>query len=97
MEGINSRLDGIQAAVLKTKLPHILNWTAKRIKVSEKYNEMLQGVGDIITSIVRKNSKHSYHLYVIRSKYRDDLISFNKCRSRNSYSLSYCFTQFESL
>ena len=76
MEGINSRLDGIQAAVLKTKLPHILNWTAKRIKVSEKYNEMLQGVGDIITPLVRKNSKHSYHLYVIRSEYRDDLISF---------------------
>jgi dTDP-4-amino-4,6-dideoxygalactose transaminase len=76
MEGINSRLDGIQAAVLRTKLPHILDWTSKRIKVAAKYNEMLQGVGDLITPAVRKNSQHSYHLYVIRTDKRDDLKSY---------------------
>lgn len=75
MEGINSRLDGIQAAVLKTKLPHILDWTEKRKKVAARYDELLQGVGDVITPAVREKSEHSYHLYVIRTDKRDELKS----------------------
>lgn len=73
MEGINSRLDGIQAAVLKTKLPHILNWTEKRRAVAARYNELLPGIGDVIAPVVRENSEHSYHLYVIRTEQRDEL------------------------
>lgn len=76
MEGINSRLDGIQAAVLKTKLPHILNWTNKRREVAARYNEMLLGVGDVITPSVRENTEHSYHLYVIRTEQRDALLKY---------------------
>ena len=76
MEGINSRLDGIQAAVLKTKLPHILNWTNKRREVAAIYNEMLLGVGDVITPSVRENTEHSYHLYVIRTEQRDALLKY---------------------
>ena len=76
MEGINSRLDGIQAAVLKTKLPHILDWTEKRKKVADKYNEMLKGIGDVVTPSVRENSQHSYHLYVVRTKKRNELKSY---------------------
>ena len=76
MEGINSRLDGIQAAVLKTKLPHILNWTDNRRAVAAKYNEMLPGIGDVVTPSVRENSEHSYHLYVIRTDQRDELKNF---------------------
>lgn len=73
MEGINSRLDGIQAAVLKTKLPHILNWTDSRRAVAQKYDALLAGVEEITTPKVRENSKHSYHLYVIRTDKRDEL------------------------
>ena len=76
IEGINSRLDGIQAAVLSTKLPYIMDWTEKRKRVAAKYNQLLNGVGDIVTPIVRENSEHSFHLYVIRTNKRDNLKSF---------------------
>ena len=76
MEGINSRLDGLQAAVLKTKLPHILDWTVKRREVAAKYNELLFGLGDVIIPSVRENTEHSYHLYVIRTEQRDELKNY---------------------
>jgi dTDP-4-amino-4,6-dideoxygalactose transaminase len=75
IEGINSRLDGLQAAILSVKLPHILNWTEKRREVASNYNERLEGVGDLVLPKVRPNSKHSYHLYVIRTGQRDALKS----------------------
>lgn len=78
MEGINSRLDGIQAAVLSTKLPYILSWTEKRRAVANRYDELLQGVGDIVLPAVREDSEHSYHLYVIRTEQRDELQTFLK-------------------
>lgn len=76
MEGINSRLDGIQAAVLRTKLPHILSWTKKRKAVAASYDELLQGIGDLVIPSKRKHSDHSYHLYVIRTNKRDELKKF---------------------
>lgn len=76
IEGINSRLDGIQAAILQIKLPHILNWTDKRRAVAANYNEMLCGIGDLVTPSVRGNSEHSYHLYVIRTEQRDELKNY---------------------
>lgn len=76
IEGMNSRLDGIQAAVLKTKLPYILNWTDKRRAIAATYDKMLTGIGDVIIPAVRENSKHSYHLYVIRTEKRDELKNY---------------------
>lgn len=73
MEGINSRLDGIQAAVLNVKLPHILKWTDQRIQNAELYNKYLSGIDEIELPKVRKETKHTFHLYVIRVKYRDEL------------------------
>jgi dTDP-4-amino-4,6-dideoxygalactose transaminase len=48
MEGINSRLDGLQAAVLSAKLPYILTWTEKRIANAALYNKYLAGISQII-------------------------------------------------
>ena len=76
IEGINSRLDGIQAGILNVKLPHLKEWTDKRISNASKYSEYLNGVGDIIVPKVRPNSKHTFHLYVIRTKHRDSLQNF---------------------
>jgi len=76
MEGINSRLDGIQAAILTTKLKHLNDWTNKRIHNASLYSQMLSGAGDIITPAIRENSKHTFHLYVIRTKQRDALKEF---------------------
>jgi dTDP-4-amino-4,6-dideoxygalactose transaminase len=73
MEGINSRLDGLQAAVLQVKLPHLQAWTEARRRVAARYNELLRGVGDIVTPAVASQRDHVYHLYVIRTNQRDAL------------------------
>ncbi len=78
IEGINSRLDGIQAAILSAKLPHILDWTESRIKIASIYNELFKSVPDVITPKLRPNSKHTYHLYVIRVQKRSELLEFLK-------------------
>lgn len=76
MEGINSRMDGLQGAVLCVKLPHLQKWTEARRKVAARYNELLAGVGDLITPKVAANRDHVYHLYVIRTEKRDALKKF---------------------
>lgn len=76
IEGINSRLDGLQAAILSAKLPHILEWTEKRIQLAAKYNQLLAGVEQITLPKVRPNSVHTFHLFVIRTSKRDELKSF---------------------
>ena len=78
IEGINSRLDGLQAAVLNTKLPYILEWTEKRIANAAKYNEALKGIDEIVLPTVRENSKHTFHLYVIQASRRDELMQHLK-------------------
>lgn len=76
MEGINSRMDGIQGAVLNVKLPHLTKWTESRRRVAKRYDELLAGVGDIKTPKVAAGRDHVYHLYVIRTKQRDALKKF---------------------
>ena len=73
MEGINSRMDGLQAAILNAKLPHLPAWTAARRRVAACYNELLEDVGDVITPTVKSDRDHVYHLYVIRTENRDAL------------------------
>ena len=73
MEGINSRLDGLQAAVLSVKLPHLAAWTEGRRRVAARYDELLKGVGDLVLPQVARDRDHVYHLYVIRSEKRDAL------------------------
>lgn len=73
MEGINSRMDGLQAAILNTKLPHLPAWTAARRRVAACYNELLEDVGDVIAPTVKPDRDHVYHLYVIRTENRDAL------------------------
>lgn len=73
MEGINSRMDGIQGAVLNVKLPHLEAWSEARRRVAARYNELLTGVGDITTPLVAPGREHVYHLYVVRTENRDVL------------------------
>jgi len=73
MEGINSRMDGLQAAILNAKLPHLPAWTDRRRRVAVIYNELLEDVDDVITPTVRSDRDHVYHLYVIRTENRDAL------------------------
>ena len=73
IEGINSRLDGLQAAVLNVKLPHLPTWTALRQKHAASYDKLLAGIDGVTCPSVRKGMEHVYHLYVIRCQERDAL------------------------
>ncbi len=73
MEGINSRMDGLQGAVLNVKLPHLAEWTTARRRVAARYDELLKGVGDIRTPEIGAKRDHVYHLCVIRTERRDAL------------------------
>ncbi|MBL7683278.1 MAG: DegT/DnrJ/EryC1/StrS family aminotransferase [Flavipsychrobacter sp.] len=78
IEGINSRLDGLQASILSAKLPYILKWTEQRISNAALYNKHLTGIEGVVLPEVRPESKHTYHLYVIRAKKRDELAKYLK-------------------
>ena len=78
IEGINSRMDGIQAAILRAKLPYILEWTEKRIRNAKLYDQYLNGIKEIQTPLVRPESKHTYHLYVIKAEKRNELMNYLK-------------------
>ena len=76
-QGWNSRLDEIQAAILRVKLPHLDSDIDKRILISQKYNDAFQSL-PIITPLIRDQCRHSYHLYVIAVDKRNELILFLK-------------------
>ena len=73
MEGINSRMDGLQAAILNVKISHLVSWTKERRALACIYNEELGKIPGITTPVERPGCKHVYHLYVIRCEKRDSL------------------------
>jgi dTDP-4-amino-4,6-dideoxygalactose transaminase len=72
IKGFNSRLDEIQAAILRVKLKHLDGWNKKRREIAGKYDVLLKG-SDVIPPKAASYSNHIYHLYVIRTKKRDEL------------------------
>lgn len=76
MEGINSRMDGIQAAVLNVKLPYILDWTELRIRNASYYDNYLGDIKEVKTPVVRPETVHTYHVYMIQAEKRDELEKF---------------------
>jgi len=75
MLGFNRRLDSLQAAVLRVKLPHLDAWNEARRKAADLYDEFLRDVDDIVTPREGKNRTHVYHLYVIQQPDRDGLMA----------------------
>src|SRR5216117_2720473 len=73
MEGINSRMDGLQAAILNVKLPHLPAWTTARRRVAARYNELLTGIDGLATPKVGGGRSHVYHLYIVTTDKRDSL------------------------
>lgn len=75
MVGINSRLDEIQAAVLRIKLRHLENWTNGRIEKARIYNRLFDeaGLQEIMTLPTTSADRHVFNQYVIRVKKRDQL------------------------
>jgi dTDP-4-amino-4,6-dideoxygalactose transaminase len=69
--GVNSRLDEMQAAILRARLPFLPRWTARRRQIASVYRSALAGTAVDVPSDA--DSGHTYHLFVIRSSRRDAL------------------------
>lgn len=80
IEGINSRMDEIHAAVLLAKLPHITRWNRLRQQHASYYNFLLLGVAQVSTPKVRSRAEHVFHIYQIRCEQRDALEHFLNSR-----------------
>lgn len=72
-EGRNSRLDGLQAAILCAKLPNLPAWTERRIAIADRYIAELSDVREIVLPRRANWAKQVYHLFVIRTDRRDEL------------------------
>ena len=71
-QGMNTRLDEIQAAILNAKLPHLESETQKRIAIAQHYNQALADL-NVVTPITKPGYQHVFHLYVIETDQRDAL------------------------
>lgn len=75
-EGYNSRLDGLQAAVLSVKLPHLRGWTESRRAVAAQYSAKLAPLQDKgLLTIPQDHEGHVYHLFVVQTDRRDELLA----------------------
>jgi len=81
LEGINSRLDALQAAVLRIKLRHLDEWNEKRRRLARLYNEELAEVPEVRTLEVIEKAEPVHHLFIIRVQNRDAVLE--NLRSRD--------------
>ena len=72
-EGRNSRLDGLQAAVLTVKLNYLEAWIERRIAIAQRYNKLLAFEDNLVLPTIKDDVRHVFHLYVVRAKERDEL------------------------
>lgn len=73
IKGVNSRLDELQAALLSVKLKRLNETNLERIHLAKLYNELLGRVGDLILPQLANQASSVYHIYIIRTKKRNEL------------------------
>jgi dTDP-4-amino-4,6-dideoxygalactose transaminase len=73
IEGVNSRLDGLQAAILSVKLRRLPAWTRTRQQLAARYNDRLAGCPGVATPAALAEREHVYHLYVVEHERREEL------------------------
>ena len=71
--GYNTRLDAIQAAILKVKIKEIDNWNAKRREIAKVYNEALKDT-DFVTPVCKEDVDSVYHMYILQSENREEVL-----------------------
>jgi dTDP-4-amino-4,6-dideoxygalactose transaminase len=76
--GYNNRLDECQAAFLKVFLKYLPSWNKERSKIAQWYNEELAEIDGIVCPKVKEGAASVFHLYVIRTKKRDELQTYLK-------------------
>jgi len=74
--GGSSRLDEIQATILRVQFKYIKQNLEHRQKITKEYNKTLKGIGDLILPFVVQGNKHVYNFYVIKTNFRDKLKIF---------------------
>jgi dTDP-4-amino-4,6-dideoxygalactose transaminase len=74
VKGLNSRLDGLQAAILRVKLPYLDRWNQRRAEHAAQYADALARVSEIRLPAEIAAPEHVYHLYVVRARARDGLM-----------------------
>ncbi len=79
IEGVNSRLDEMQAAILAVQLPFVAQWNKRRQEIASRYDAGLKSV--LPVPKVARNNEHVYHLYVIQTDQREALMDFLNERS----------------
>ena len=82
--GYNSRLDALQAAVLRAKLPHLARWSEKRREHARFYDSAFAGVAEIATPFVDPKNESIYNQYTIRVPRRDELQAHLKAKGIGS-------------
>jgi len=75
LHGYNSRLDELQAAILRVKLPRLNHWNERRAEIAERYSEGLKKLALELPVIVPGNT-HVYHVYAVLTSRRDELQKF---------------------
>lgn len=85
--GLNSRLDELQAAILRVKLRYLDKWNMERQKAAIYYDKLLKNIKEIIIPYIKPNSHHIFHQYTIRLNNRDFL--YEKLRERDIETLIY--------
>jgi len=70
----NSRLDGLQAAILRAKLPHLAAWNAARARVADWYRDALSGLNGVALPQTDPRGRHVYHLFVVRVPERNRVL-----------------------
>ncbi len=78
IEGINSRLDSLQASILDVKLKYLDCWNKKRMAIAKIYDQGLKDI--VVTPFVLSDVKHVYHLYVVRVKDRAKVMGLLKAK-----------------
>ncbi len=81
LHGRNSRMDGIQAAILNVKLKYLDNWLLERHSMAKQYTGLLQDVPEIDLPFTESSMTHGWHLFVIKLKSRDQLKTFLEGKS----------------
>ncbi len=71
--GTNSRLDSLQAAILRIKLRHLDKWNKERAKKSNYYTKKLKGISGIVTPDIKEDRNHVFHQYALRVDSRDKI------------------------
>ena len=61
--------------MLSAKLPHLDSWNAARANAAVKYNQAIEGIGDLVLPQIPAKGSHVFHLYVLRTKKRDALLA----------------------